>query len=268
MNSPISGFLLALIMCSFATQNVSAQIIIWSEDFENHGNTVNGGAGRYTSTNDFHQGILGSDDDYFGRVHGPSKEYYLTEASSGLIIQSNTPYTGWHGNFFYAGEDLDDIGGLIGAPDGLDVKEIIFPDIDIRDATTLTFKGLFARGETDACAASIYDNDDFIEVYYDVDGAGEVRALCFNPDIECNIPADITNEPLHWDPNCDGDGGDGTILTANLSEFYFEIPDGDSLDLKIRIHMDAGSEEIAFDWFRIEALSETILKDGFEAILQ
>ena len=241
-------------------------MIIWSEDFEDHGNSANGGAGRYTSTNDFIEGLPGADDDYFGRVHGPTREYYLTDISSGFPIHSNMPYTGWHGNFFYAGEDLDDTGGLLGSPDGLDFKDIIFPGIDISEATGLTFKGLFARGEVDACAASVYDNEDFIEMYYNVDGNGEVRALCFNPDIECNIPGDVTNEPLHWDPNCDGDGGEGTLLTATLSEFTFEIPDGQSLDLRIRVHMDAASEEIAFDWFRVEALSETIFEDGFETL--
>ncbi len=265
MNLHLSRFVIAVTICNFSFPSVFAQTIIWTEDFEDHGNTANGGTGRYLSANDFHEGINGADDDYFGRIHGPSNEFYLTGVSSGLPISSNTPYSGWHGDFYYAGEDLDDTGGIIGAPDGLDFKDIIFPDIDVRDSSSLTFKGLFARGETDACSISAYDDSDFVEVFYNVDGAGEVRALCFNPDIECNIPGDVTNEPLHWDPDCDGDGGEGTILTSTLSEFSFAIPDGENLELRIRVSMDAVNEEFAFDWFRVEGLPNTIFADGFES---
>ncbi|MBT8272980.1 MAG: T9SS type A sorting domain-containing protein, partial [Bacteroidia bacterium] len=216
----------------------------------------------YTSMNDFHDGV--SDDDYFGRIEGLTEEFFLTNASSGIIANSIVPYSGWNGDFYYAAEDVNDIGGVIGAPDGVDFKDVTFSNIDISNGAGLNFYGLFATGENDPCGSSVYDGTDFVEVYYNVDGGGEVLALCFNADIECNIPADVTNEPLYMDPNCDGDGGEGTLLTSTFAEFTFAIPDGTSLDLRIRVRMDAGSEEFAFDYFRVEAdnllgLSDTIL---------
>lgn len=235
----------------------NAQSTLWEESFETCGNSTNCGDSRYTSTNDFHEGVAGADDDYFGRVHGGTLEYYLTDTGSGFFIdlispQAGVGYSGYHGNFYYAAEDLDDFGGAIGSPDGLDVKEIVVSDINIAGATNIFFSGLFARGETDLCSQSTYDSDDYIKVFYEVDNNGEVEALCFYPDIECNIPGDVTNEPLHHDPNCDGDGGEGTILTSTFQSFGFNIPDGIFLDLRISIHMDAGSEEVAIDHLTVK----------------
>ena len=244
------SFLISLI-CFINGAPLHGQMIVWSESFETHGNMTNGGTGNYNSTNDFHEGMPGADDDYFGRVQGSTLEYFLTGISSGFTINSNVTYTGWDGDFYYAAEDLDDLGGTIGTPDGLDTKDLTFTGIGISGGTNLEFRGFFAAGENDPCGLSTYDFDDFIEVYYEVDDSGEVLALCFNPDLECNIPNDITNEPLHHDPNCDGDGGEGTLITAAFQEFTFAIPNGTSLDLRIRVHLDAGSEEIAFDHFRL-----------------
>jgi len=244
-----------ILLFSFASVDLDAQMIIWSEDFEDHGNTANGGAGRYTSTNDFHDGA--SDDDYFGRVAGASEEYFLTDTGSGIIANSVVTYSGWNGNFFYAAEDLDDTGGVIGSPDELDFKDVTFTGIDISGGTNLEFRGLFATGENDPCGSSAYDFDDFVEVYYDVDGGGEVTTLCFNADLHCNIPDDVTNEPLYFDNSasqggaCDGDGGGGVLMTAAFSEITFPIPSGESLDLRIRVSMNALSEEFAFDYFRV-----------------
>jgi hypothetical protein len=142
----------------------------------------------------------------------------------------------------------------IGNPDGLDTKELIINNINIAGSLGLNFKGLFAAGENDPCSASSYDIQDFIEVFYEVDATGEVLALCFNADIECSSPGDASNEPLHHDPDCDGDGGEGTVLTANFTEFNFPVPEGNSLNLRILIHMDSGYEEVAFDCFRVDAV--------------
>ncbi|MEM1324687.1 MAG: T9SS type A sorting domain-containing protein [Bacteroidota bacterium] len=225
-------------------------MIIWEEDFETCGNTVNCGGDRYTSTNDFSEDETDTED-YFGRVRASDRVYFLTDMPSTAIIDLENNYTGQNGNFYYAGEDVDDIGGGIGSPDQDDLKELIIPNINIVGGTNLEFRGLFAAGENSPCSMNKYDNFDFIEVYYNVDGAGEVKALCFNADLECNIPGDVSNEPLYFDPNCDGDGGEGTLLTNTFAEFAFSIPTGNSLDLRILIHMDASDEEVAFDYFRV-----------------
>jgi hypothetical protein len=241
-----------------------SQTTIWTESFETCGNTVNCGGTRYTSTNDFHDGT--SDDDYFGRVRASDEEYFLTDVASGIDANAITNYTGQDGDFFYAAEDVDDVGGAIGSPDAAVFKDVTFATIDISNASGLTFRGLFARGENDACDASTYDGPDFIEVYYEVDGGGEVTALCFNPDLECNIPGDVTNEPLHHDPDCDGDGGEGTLLTNEFAEFTFAIPEGSDLDIRVRVRMDAASEDIAFDYFRVEVITVPVQLTSFEAL--
>ncbi|NND62711.1 MAG: T9SS type A sorting domain-containing protein [Flavobacteriaceae bacterium] len=256
--------LVLLFVCtSMVSLQSIAQVIIWAEDFENNGNTANGGAGRYTSINDFH----GGSNDYFGRVQGATKNYYLTNSPSGEQINSEVPYTNWNGEFFYAAEDLDDEGGTIGNPDGLDTKELIISNIDISGGSALRFKGLFAAGQNGPCGNSVYDGSDFVEIYYEIDGGGEFLGMCFNADLECNLPGDTANEPLYLDDDssqggaCDGDGGGSTLLTAEFAEFFFLIPDGAELDLRIIMHMDSAREEFAFDNFEIEA--EVLNNDEF-----
>ncbi|MGB1309277.1 MAG: T9SS type A sorting domain-containing protein [Oceanihabitans sp.] len=252
--------LLLIAMLFFVTLTVSAQctgaFTVFTEDFEDNGNTVNSGAGRYTSTNDFKDNTTG---DYWGRIHGASREYYLTNTSSTQTISTGTNYTGYNGNFFYAGEDLDDTGATLGNPDGDDIKEISFTGINITGATNMCFSGLFARGDNNGCGSSRYDSTDYIRVYYSIDGATEVLGMQFAPDLECNIPGDVSNEPLHHDPNMDGDGGEGAVLTSVLSEFTFNIAGtGSLLNLRVEVHMDSGSEEIAIDFLNVKSDSMTL----------
>jgi len=261
--------IITILVATISIGDLSAQctgsFTIFTEDFEDNGNTVNGGSARYSSPFDFYDSA--SDDDYWGRVEGSTEAYYLTNVSTGLTANTVVPYSGWNGNFYYAGEDMDDVGASIGNPDGNDIKEILFTNINITDATNMCFSGLFASGENDPCGSSVYDDADYINLYYNIDGGGDVLAMCFNPDLECNIPMDISNEPLHHDPDCNGDGGEGTLLSAAFQEFTFNIPGtGNSLDLRIEIHMDAGSEEVALDYFRIRSDTATPIELlGFNA---
>lgn len=259
---PVASILFGCLFLLTATLN--GQTIIWTEDFETNGNTINGGDGRYSSPNDFYDSA--GDDDYFGRVNGTTEEYYLTDISTGLVANSVNTFGGFNGNFFYSGEDLDDTGASIGNADGNDVKQILFSGINIAGATGLVFKGLFGAGANQVCGSSVYDANDYLEVYYNIDGAGEVLGLCFNPDLECNIPGDITNEPLYHDPNCDGDGGEGNILSSALAEFNFSIAGiGNSIDIRVEVHAESSSEEIAFDFFRLESNTPLpVVLDQFE----
>ena len=239
-----------LFLLNYQAYTQCSGITIFTEDFETNGNTVNGGDGRYNSPNDFYDDA--GDDDYWGRVNGTTQEYYLTDMSSNLIANSVSAYTGYNGSFFYAAEDTDDIGGTLGSPDGIDEKSVSFTGININGATSLCFSGLCARGETNSCGASRYDSTDYIAVYYNVDSTGEQLGMLFSADLECDSPGNLTNEPLHFDSNLDGDGGEGPILTNTLTEFTFNIPtNGVTLDIRIEVHMDAASEEIAFDYLRL-----------------
>jgi hypothetical protein len=240
-------FLSLFFVLSFGFVNINAQTTIWTEDFEDDGN-----GSRYTSANEFVDG-MGATDDYFGRIEGTTNEIFVSGiGATGLTTDLEAaPYSSFNGSFYFAAEDLDDIDGL-GNPDGEDHKQILFNTIDISSALGLTFKGLFGAHDK-PCGGSNYDDEEKIEVYYSIDGAPEVLALCFSADLECNIPGDVTNESFHHDPNCDGDGGEGTQLVPGMQEFSFSIPDGNTLDLRIEILADGGDEEMAFDWFRVEA---------------
>lgn len=238
--------------------NVTAQCTgtfnVFTEDFETNGNSVNGGDSRYTSSFDFYDGS----NDYWGRFSSSNNSYYLNSTSVG-IINTSSPYSGANGDFYYVGEDLDDSGAVVGSSNGLDEKEITFTGINIANATNLCFSGLFAVGNTGPCASSAYDSTDYIRVYYSVDGATEVKALQFSPN-SCAS----TNSTLHYDPNMDGNGVDGAILTNTFSEFTFSIPvTGNSLSLRIEAHMDSSNEEIAFDYFRVQSNTSTLSVNTF-----
>lgn len=242
--------LLFVAIFSMIATPLFSQTMVWQEDFETDGDGT-----RYTSSSEFYDSA--SDDDYFGRVFS-DLSYYDGSVDSGFDININAgAYTGFSGQFYMAGEDLNDTGGTVGTPDGIDYKDVTFTGININGGSNLQFRGLFARGDTGGCGSSRYDITDFVELYYNVDGAGEVTAMRFSADLECSAPGSQFNEPLHHDPDMDGDGGEGTMLSENMQEFTFNIPDGSTLDLRIRVRVDAGNEEFAFDNFRL--FSDTTL---------
>ncbi|MBR9920670.1 MAG: T9SS type A sorting domain-containing protein [Bacteroidetes bacterium] len=241
---------LCLVLVFWLSPNVGfSQTLILEESFETDGN-----GDRYNSSFEFFDGK----DDYFGRIYSPTEEYgaqgsgnLIDVIGNGSASTQNGDITGQNGDFYIGGEDQDDDGG-----DGIDEKDITF-ELDISNASGLTFKGLFAAGNINPCGSNNYDDSDYLSVFYSIDGSPEVQALCFNADLECNGSGDITNEPLHLDPDCNGDGGEGGMLTNEFSEFSFSIPDGNMLTLRIESHMDAGNEEIAYDWVRVEAQTVT-----------
>ncbi|NNE25914.1 MAG: hypothetical protein HKN09_03660, partial [Saprospiraceae bacterium] len=240
-------------ICLFFFNPIQAQFTIFTEDFEDHGNSANGGAGRYTSTNDFYESA--SDDDYWGRVNGNTEEYFLTNVGTGLIANTQDPYDGFNGNFYYAGEDLDDTGGTIGNPDGSAIKELSITGINITGGTNLVFKALLAVGDDDGCTASEFDSGDYIRFYYTIDGGVEQTGICFAAALNCPGGGNTANEPLFDDPDCNGDGIDGSVMyTSTFAEFQYTIPSvGSSLDLRVEARMNSGDEEIAFDFFRVES---------------
>jgi len=226
--------------------------IIWSEDFETNGEGV-----RYFSPHLFYDPI--SPDDYWGRIDADVMIYADPPTSGAIaIIGQGDPsmqigeYTNYHGNYYFAGEDLDDVGGN-GLPDGQDFKEILINDIDISNQTGLVFKALFAAGPETPCGGNYFDATDNIKVYYSIDGGPWVLGLCFNADIYCQNPGNTNDEPIYLDPDCDGDGGEGTLLVNAFQEFSFALPTGNSLDLKLVVFADDNSEELAIDYLRVES---------------
>ncbi len=67
--------LLFLVFTILLISPTFSQTVIWQEDFETDGN-----GSRYTVSNEF----IDTQDDYFGRIHGPSLEYGFN--GSGQVI--------------------------------------------------------------------------------------------------------------------------------------------------------------------------------------
>jgi len=232
----------AFLLGSYAT---FGQTELWSESFEDDG-TISGPA-RYTVSSQFYGGTS----DYFGRVDAQTLIYQNGNTPTANTINvSASNYLGTNGSFYMAGEDTDDTGPLWGVADGLDEKIITFTGIDISGGTSLTFTGLFARGETSGCTASAYDSTDYIRVYCQVDTGSDNLILQFSPNIS-GCGGGNFNQPLYSDPNFDNDGADGVVLTNTLTEFTTNIPNGTSANIRIEVHMDSDIEEIAFDYLRV-----------------
>ncbi|MBR9921090.1 MAG: T9SS type A sorting domain-containing protein [Bacteroidetes bacterium] len=247
-----TSIIISMAILLTASFSGKAQSVFWSEDFETDGTGT-----RYAADNQFIDAD-GSSEDYFGRVENQGATLMYTGCVNDPIDVTN-PYSGQNGNFFFAGEDLDDTGGC-GAPLDDDSKSLSFlsangHSININGATGITFKLLVANGANNTCGSSIWDIGDGLKVFYAIDGAPEILGLCFSPNIFCNDPMDDTNEPLNYDANCDGDGEDG-IINNIFSEYSFSIPSGgSSLELRIEATAGGGDEEIAFDYLRLEAIT-------------
>lgn len=239
-------WLISAIVC-FVLSNGTTQTTIFEEDFETDGNGV-----RYTSSSEFYL----KEDAYFGRIYGPNEEY--GSASSGDQIEitgdgnnkvQTGTYVNYHGDYFIAGEDQDSSPG-----DGIHEKTITL-SVDISEAQGLTFRGLFAAGNTNPCGANRYDADDFIRVNYSVDGSPMQTGLCFTASMACE---GSNNAPIFFDPNCSGNNTTGTMLDNAFAEYSFSIPNGNSLTLELITHIEEENEELAYDWLRVVAETVSI----------
>lgn len=227
---------------------VLGQTTLWQESFETDGQGT-----RYTASNIF----LDSSNDYFTRTDG--SDIWLVTG----------PYSGMEGSYWWAAEDVDDPD----TGDGLDYKSIVFNEIDTTGYSNITFRGLFAAGNENNPGESNYDYADGAVVSYSVDGGTTwVQALKFR----YLRDSDDFNEPFHQiiaitdtclisttDGGFGPSGGDcdtevastnfGPKLVTAAQELTFPIAGTpDSVQIRLECAFDAGSEEFAFDNFRLE----------------
>ena len=176
---------------------------------------------------------------------GPNDHFSLTDGTD--ITNVSGQYSFQDGvNMFWAAEDVDDTGG-----NGLDEQSLALNSINISGFNTITICMDMAAGNENGPGSSAYDAADHVLVQYGTDvNPAFVNALCYN--YENN--GDNINEPLHHDPNCDGDGSEGALLGNAAQTFCFNVHDSlttgvgaATLDIQILVYMDAGNEEIAFD---------------------
>lgn len=246
MNNTYTLAVFAALLLFLLPATCFAQTVFLTEDFETDGN-----GSRYTLSSPFYD----SAEDYFGRLQSNGTITWAGDGGqAGASIDIEADYTGQIGSFYLGGEDLDDDGG-----DGMDNKFLTFSDININGASDITVRFLIANGASSVCGepTARWDADDNILVSYRKGSTtGYTSGICFYSDIECNIPGDTSNEPLHYDPNCDGDGGDGAFISNVFTEYSFTIPvvPGDELlELRFEFNADAADEEFAIDNITLEA---------------
>jgi hypothetical protein len=202
---------LLLLLCI----NVSSQL--WVQDFETNGlNTA------YTSPSVFTTNLNG----HYNRTNGSN------------ISNTVAPYSNKHGNFVWAGENLNITGG---AGDGLPNKTITFTAINVAGQTNLQFRGLFGSGNPSAG----WDYDDILYVEYRMDAGLWTKILQFAAN------STSSNAGLYHDADLNGIG-EGAALQPSMQQFTANIPvTGASLQLRIYTSCTAQSEEFAFDYLRL-----------------
>ncbi|MCP5528055.1 MAG: hypothetical protein H7A47_14785 [Verrucomicrobiales bacterium] len=200
---------------------LTAATSLFTEDFE-----TDGQGSRYTASQPFNDGV----DDHWNRTNGAD------------ISNSSAAYSGQHGSWYWAGEDVNDNGG-----NGQATQTMTFSSVAIAGYNNLQFLGLFAADGQISAGSYRFDADDQVRVLYRIDGGAWHNAVWCSYE---NL-GDALDERLRRDTDFDGQG-DGVYLTPAFQEFTFNIPQtGSMLDLMVEFHMDASSEEAAFDYFRL-----------------
>jgi hypothetical protein len=213
--------LLWVVICSFVS-NAHGQL--WTQDFE-----TNGLGTAYTSPSVFTVNLNG----HYNRTNGSN------------ISNTVAPYSNKHGNFIWAGENLNITGG---AGDGLPNKTITFPAINVTGQTGLQFRGLFGSGNPEAG----WDFDDILYVEYSMNGGPWTKILQFA------AATAQSNSGLYHDTDLNG-LGEGQALTPALQQFTANIPAaGTSLQLRIYASCTAQSEEFAFDYLRLYSTASVV----------
>lgn len=233
----------------FICNSIHSQTQFWSDTFEDAGAPSSGS--RTPSSN--------------VSTGGPPATRYFWRCGTANISSVNV-YAGFEGSKFWAGEDHR-LSPITQVPE----QSITWSGINISGKSNIVFKALFAAGNT-GNAWDIVPNspfNDFVGVEYRIDGGAWQNGICFmayNPVV--STPLSINSNP--------GTGagqdsvGDGVVLlnSATFSEFTFNVTGtGTILDLRLRAHSNATSEEWAIDNIRLFYGSALAVKlSGFNAV--
>lgn len=221
--------LLAAILSCGLFHHAQAQTQFWSDNFEDAG-APSSGLRTPSVENSF---------------SSPATRYFFRTTVAGIAIQ-NTPYTNVQGSKIWAAEDID--AALTGTNFGQSSNQnIVWSGINIAGKSGISFKGLFAANNVGANweGTSFGVDQDFMIIEYRIDNGAWNKIIRFY----CNV---ILNGPLALDTDSNL-VGDGTLLSAALTEFTANIPGtGNVLDIRFNCFANgATTEEIAIDNFRL-----------------
>ena len=211
----------------------ASAVVVYTEDFETDGN----GSRYTTSFAEFNNGTS----DHFGRTQN---------ASIHVDDEVNGEYEGINNSWFYALEDADQNGGTL--PGTWETTNAI----NITGFTEVSFSMLFAAGSSGSATPN-YENDDFVSVFIDFDGAGTFATQLLGFATPLLAPS---NQHIHQDITGPFDGlGEGVQVTDTLTTFTSaSVSTGGATTAKIRITFDGGatSEEFAWDNLMLDAVPE------------
>ncbi len=185
------------ILCSlFSIQTTNAQTQFWSDNFEDVGAPSSG-----TRTPSL----------TFAETTVPYTRYFMRTDLASIAFQ-NTAYAGIDGSKIWAGEDLDNRGGVNNVVSAN--QNITWTGINISGKSGLSFKGLVAANNIGGSVwegTSFAASQDYLKVEYSIDGGAWVKGIMFCSD-------NVLNGVLKVDT--DGDLiGDGTVLSLTMAEF-------------------------------------------------
>ena len=209
--------------------SIFAQTTLQTVDFETDGN------GYTVYPSDYYGppgGSLGTSGDYWARVHWDGAGW---ETEDGSEIDMSVVYSGWQGNWFFAGEDVDNVASVTVTTDAVSISG--YSDLQVKVLVG-------ARDET----LSSKELGDYLRFESQIDGGGYNLIGQFLGDPSSDPVLDSFQE----DTNLDGvfDAG-GTKLIHNLQEFTFNITGtGNSLQIRVSAYNGSG-EDLLFDYIRV-----------------
>jgi hypothetical protein len=210
-----------------AATTSTAQTQFWSDTFEDAGAPSSGT--RTPSVNN--------------SSGGPPATRYFWRCGTSNISSVNV-YGNVQGSKFWAGEDH-----RLSPISQSGHQNVTWTGINISGKSGLIFKGMLAVGNT-GNAWDIPPNSpvsDYIIIEYRIDGGAWVNGLRFfayNPTVSTPLSLETTGDSV----------GEGVTMlaSATFAEWTFNIPTtGTTLDLRLKSHSNATSEEWAADNFRL-----------------
>ena len=219
-----------LLFFLFGSQIFNAQTLLLQESFETDGEGT-----RYTS-NSFQTGCS----DFFERIQDSD--------IPGNNCVSNT-IDGEDGTFFWGGEDTDQASGGEAI---LTLNSLAVTGFDL----DLDISMAFGRPNDGRCEFT-----DYFILEYNMDGGGwtPFGALYGNSNVA------PFNGNLQVDTNLDGTANAGAqeVNSTTFQNFNFSIPvTGNSVQVRFRILMDQGTEEVLFDNIRINGTTTLGIDDN------
>ncbi len=153
-------------------------------------------------------------------------------------------FSGFHGTYFFAAQDIDAAGA-----NSYDTTWIGPIDVSSYDGTYI-FKVLAGQAYA---SSNNWDDNDFVHIDYSFDGTN------YQPLIWLENDGSQYNGPTLLDSDFDGTGDTPVNLSTAMKDLTapIDLTGQSTLYIRIDMHLDAGGEDIALDYLRLEQPATT-----------